>query len=219
MVRTKLPNSWHCDRFSRFSKHVYSIQYQCYKIEELYEAWVMVRWGDPQAECQMSTINKHYCPVSADIKHTSSILPASYTSPASPWLISDFNLFGRPLREGSLLFIYIVRFIYRDGETRSEEERRSLSAHLSARTGSLWGPAGSVSPQLLIPHLGLPQSHILGFQIFCTQSTINNGWTEDQDCKIHRKIQLVATLRSGSLPGWWWWARWGDQTPGTRRHN
>ena len=67
----------------------------------------------------MSTINKHYCPVSADIKHTSSILPASYTSPASPWLISDFNLFGRPLREGSLLFIYIVRFIYRDGETRS----------------------------------------------------------------------------------------------------
>ena len=160
----------------------------------------MVRWGDPQAECQMSTINKHYCPVSADIKHTSSILPASYTSPASPWLISDFNLFGRPLREGSLLFIYIVRFIYRDGETRSEEERRSLSAHLSARTGSLRGPAGSVSPRLLIPRLGLPQSHILGFQIFCTQSTINNGWTEDQDCKIHRKIQLVATLRSGSLP-------------------
>ena len=98
----------------------------------------------------MSTINKHYCPVSADIKHTSSILLASYnmyTSPASPWLISDFNLLCRPLREGSLLFIYIVRFIYRDGETRREE---LISANLSARTGSLRGPAGSVSQLLLL---------------------------------------------------------------------
>ena len=51
--------------------------------------------------------------------HSPRFIHHTYTSPASPWLISDFNLFGRPLREGSLLFIYIVRFIYRDGETRS----------------------------------------------------------------------------------------------------
>ena len=128
----------------------------------------------------MSTINKHYCPVSADIKHTSSILLASYnmyTSPASPWLISDFNLLCRPLREGSLLFIYIVRFIYRDGETRREEERRSLSlqtcqrgqghyeAQLAACPHNCFSQQAHSSPRIAaVTHLG--------FQIFCTQSTM-----------------------------------------------
>ena len=181
------------------------------------------RWGDPQAECQMSTINKHYCPVSADIKHTSSILLASYkmyTSPASPWLISDFNLLCRPLREGSLLFIYIVRFIYRDGETSSGEEQRGLSlqtcqrgqghyeAQLAACPHNCFSQQAHSSPRIAaVTHLG--------FQIFCTQSTIHN---EDQDCEIHRKIQLMATLRSGSLQaddGGRGEVRWSD----TRRHN
>ena len=174
----------------------------------------MVRRGDPQAECQMSTINKHYCPVSADIKHTSSILLASYTmytSPASPWLISDFNLLCRPLREGSLLFIYIVRFIYRDGETRREEERRSLSlqtcqrgqghyeAQLAACPHNCFSQHAHLSPRIAaVTHFGF--SNIL--------HTINNPqwrsrlWDPPQDT-VDGNTEVWVTA------GWWWWARWG----------
>ena len=133
--------------------------------------------------------------------HSPRFIQHVYTSPASPWLISDFNLLCRPLREGSLLFIYIVRFIYRDGETRREEERRSLSLQTCQRGQGHYEAQLAACPHNCFSQHAHPSPRIaavthLGFQIFCTQSTINN---EDQDCEIHRKIQLMATLRSGSL--------------------